>query len=206
MSKSWAEDLELARGITAGDEARLTELVRRLHGPLRRVAQAWLGPGANADDLVQETWEAVIDHLADYEGRASLRTWITRILVNRAKTKLSRAKPHIDIEAAELAGDLPGTSFSSLGLWTGQPSYATGPEEALIRQRAREWLGVALAELPPAQRAVVTLRDVEEWTSEEVCNALGLSESNQRVLLHRGRARLRAALQTTLDQERTPCP
>jgi RNA polymerase sigma-70 factor, ECF subfamily len=205
MSKSWAEDLVLARGIAAGDEAGLTDLVRRLHGPLRRVAQAWLGPGASAEDLVQETWEAVIDHVADYEGRASLRTWITRILVNRAKTKLSRAKPHVDFDEAELSGELPGTSFSALGLWTGQPSYATGPEEALVRQRAREWLGVALEGLPPAQRAVVTLRDVEEWTSEEVCNALGLSESNQRVLLHRGRARLRAALEEALRQERHPC-
>jgi RNA polymerase sigma-70 factor, ECF subfamily len=205
MSKSWADDLALAQGIAAGDDARLTALVRRLHGPLRRVAQAWLGPGAGAEDLVQETWEAVIDHVSDYEGRASLRTWITRILVNRAKTRLARAKPHIDIAEAELAGELPGTSFGTLGLWAGQPSYATGPEEALVRQRAREWLGGALEALPPAQRAVVTLRDVEEWTSEEVCNALGLSESNQRVLLHRGRAKLRAALQATLDRERTAC-
>jgi RNA polymerase sigma-70 factor (ECF subfamily) len=203
MCKPWAEDLELARRIASGDEAALTALVAQLHAPLHRVAQAWLGSSAPADDLVQEIWETVIDHVADYEGRASLRTWITRILVNRAKTRLSRAKSHIALDEAELSGELAGASFNRLGFWSAAPGYALGPEEALVQHRAREWLVGALEALPPAQRAVVTLRDVEEWTPEEVCNALGVSESNQRVLLHRGRAKLRAALQATLDQERS---
>jgi RNA polymerase sigma-70 factor, ECF subfamily len=205
MTTAWSEDLELAQRIVAGDGRALSALVRLLHRPLRRVAEAWVGPGASAEDLVQETWEAVIDHVAEYEGRASLRTWITRILVNKSKTRLARAKPHIDLAELETQTDAAAGSFGPNGFWSVTPSYALGPEEALIQQRARQWLVEALADLPPAQRAVVTLRDVEEWTAEEVCNALGLSESNQRVLLHRGRAGLRAALEQELLQERRSC-
>ena len=205
MTNAWSEDLALAQRIVGGDDRALSSLVSSFHRSLRRVAEAWVGSGATAEDLVQETWEAVIDHVATYEGRASLRTWITRILVNKAKTRLSRAKPHIDLEELETEVEIAGGSFGPHGFWSATPSYALGPEEALIQQQAHQWLTRALEELPAAQRAVVTLRDVEDWTSEEVCNALGLSESNQRVLLHRGRARLRAALEEALRQERRPC-
>lgn len=205
MEGRWSDDAELARRIASGDSASLTALVESLHRPLLRVAEAWLGPGAAAEDLVQETWEAVIDHIDGFQARASLRTWITRILVNRAKTQTSRAKRFTELERLDRAADVPGVSFNRLGFSDAPLAYATGPEEALVQLRARHWLAEALAALPPTQRAVVTLRDVEEWTSKEVCNVLGISESNQRVLLHRGRAKLRAALAEVLAQERHTC-
>lgn len=143
-----------------------------------------------AEDLVQETWEAVAKHAVEFEARSSLRTWITRILVNRAMTRRTREKRFVPLEEED---DSAPTGFSSLGFWAVVPANAIGPEEAMIRREATVWLVAALEELPAAQKAVVTLRDMEEWTSEEVCNALELSESNQRVLLHRGRQRLQKA-------------
>lgn len=188
-----------ARG---GDEAALAELVDALHRPLLRIAESWVGRGATAEDLVQETWLSVVDHLDDFEGRASLKTWIVKILVNKAHTRRVRDKrfvPQGDDEPEVLDG-----RFNGLGFWKGTPAFARGPEEALLGKEQNGWLLQALELLPETQRAVVTLRDIEEWSSEEVCNALGLSESNQRVLLHRGRQRLRAALESRVLGERSP--
>lgn len=189
------EDRELQRRILAGDAAALEALIDALTRPLLRVAEAYVGKGGGADDLVQETWEAVLDHLADFEGRSSLRTWITRILVNRAITRRGKDRRFVSLDA-ETAEQLD-PRLSSVGFWTSAPAHA-GPEDALLRKEASGWLVAALDGLPPLQRAVVTLRDVEEWSSEEVCNALEVSESNQRVLLHRGRQRLRSVLEESV--------
>ncbi|MCC6522155.1 MAG: RNA polymerase sigma factor [Polyangiaceae bacterium] len=202
MQAQWSSDRERAALVAAGDERALASLCAELHRPLCRVAEAYVGAGALAEDLVQETWEAVIDHIASFEARSSLRTWVTRILVNRAKTRLARDGRTVSLEAAAEAGEDPTEAFGAGGFWRAAPAYAVGPEQALVERQAAEWLGRALATLPTAQRTVVTLRDVEDWTSDEVCNALGLSESNQRVLLHRGRTRLRAALEQALRAER----
>ena len=190
---AWAADRELAARICAGDEAAFAQLIDALHRPLARVAEAYVGRVAAAEDVVQETWAAVVDHLPSFEARSALRTWITRILINQAKTRRERDKRFVPID--EGADECPETRFSSRGFFTGTPAYAAGPESALLCKEASGWLVAALDALPEVQRAVVTLRDVEEWSSEEVCNALGVSESNQRVLLHRGRQRLRAALE-----------
>jgi RNA polymerase sigma-70 factor, ECF subfamily len=189
----WGSDRELVSRILAGDDAAFTSLIDALHRPLARIAEAYVGRGPAVDDLLQDTWAAVIDHLRDYEGRAALRTWITRILVNRAATRRERERRFVSLETEE--GEEPEARFSARGFWAAEPAFAAGPEEALLRREASGWLVAALEALPPLQKAVVTLRDVEEWSSEEVCNALELSESNQRVLLHRGRQRLRAALE-----------
>ncbi|MGZ3423925.1 MAG: RNA polymerase sigma factor [Polyangiales bacterium] len=186
--------------IQAGDEAALGELVDAYHRPLLRIAEAYVGRGATAEDILQETWVAVVDNLGGFEGRSALKTWIVRILVNKAKTRRARDKrfvPQGDDDVEVLDG-----RFSGLGFWKGMPAYATGPEEALLGKEASGWLVAALEALPETQRAVVTLRDVEEWTSEEVCNALGLSDSNQRVILHRGRQRLRAVLEERVRETR----
>jgi RNA polymerase sigma-70 factor (ECF subfamily) len=194
----------LATRARAGDAAALGALVDALHGSLLRLAASWVGRGAAAEDLVQETWLAVVDHLGDFEGRSSVRTWIARILVNRAKTRRERERRFVPLEEEDDVDAAPGTSFSALGLWTRTPAHAGGPEAALLRKEASGWLVGALDALPPVQRSVVVLRDVEEWTSDEVCNALGLSESNQRVLLHRGRLRLRAALEAAVHGGEAP--
>ena len=189
----------LAR-IQSGDETALAELVDTLYRPLLRIAEAYVGRGATAEDIVQETWVAVVDHLGEFEGRSTLKTWIVRIAVNKAKTRRSRDKRWVP--AGDDTGETLEGRFSGMGFWKGSPAYARGPEETLLGKEASGWLVSALGDLPETQRAVVTLRDVEEWTSEEVCNALGLSDSNQRVLLHRGRQRLRAALETRVHAER----
>ena len=183
----------LLERVRSGDETALGQLIDSFHQPLLRIAETYVGRSATAEDIVQETWLAVVDHLGDFEGRSALKTWIVRILVNKAKTRRSRDKRFVP--KGDEDGEILDGRFSGLGFWKGMPAFARGPEEALLGKEASGWLVEALEALPESQRAVVTLRDVEEWTSEEVCNALGLSESNQRVLLHRGRQRLRAALE-----------
>jgi RNA polymerase sigma-70 factor (ECF subfamily) len=190
----------LVERVRAGDEAALGELVDAYHRPLLRIAESYVGRGATAEDVVQETWVAVVDHLEDFEGRSALKTWIVRILVNKAKTRRTRDKRFI---AQEEQDEVLDGRFTGLGFWKGVPEFARGPEEALLGKEASGWLVRALEALPETQRAVVTLRDVEEWTSEEVCNALGLSDSNQRGLLHRGRPRLRTALEDRVRAARS---
>ncbi len=194
----WSEDVALVRSILDGDEDAFVTLIDALHRSLIHIAEAQVGRGALAEDLVQETWASVVVHLADYEGRSSLRTWIASILINRAKTRREREKRFVPLDREGTGDDAAGDSeldrrFGKLGFWSTPPRDC--PEATALRKETRERITAALAELPDTQRAVVTLRDVEEWGSDEVCNVLGLSESNQRVLLHRGRQRLRAALE-----------
>ena len=192
---------EFVARIRGGDEAALSELVDRLHRPLLRIAEAHVGRGATAEDLVQETWVSVVDHLADFEGRSAIKTWIVRILVNKAHTRRERDERFVPAGGDD--SEVLEGRFSGLGLWKGTPMFASGPEETLLCKEETGWLVAALETLPEAQRAVVTLRDIEEWTSEEVCNALSLTESNQRVLLHRGRQRLRAAFEARVGAVRS---
>jgi RNA polymerase sigma-70 factor (ECF subfamily) len=191
---TWDADRELALRIAAGDEDAFAGLIDSLHRPLSRVAEAYLGRGPAAEDVLQETWASVVDHLASYEGRSALRTWITRILINHAKTRNERERRFVPIEDDGAAVE---SRFSPAGFFNAMPST---PEASLVQKESGACLLAALDRLPDAQRSVVTLRDIEEWSSEEVCNALGISESNQRVLLHRGRQRLRAALEETLGE------
>jgi len=199
-TKAAEADRALVARIQGGDVAALSALVDALHRPLLRIAETYVGRGATAEDVVQEAWASVVDHIGEFEGRSSVKTWIVRIVVNKAKTRKTRDKRFVsqDDEAGE---DLEGR-FSGLGFFKGSPAFASGPEETLLCKEQTSWLLTALAALPETQRAVVTLRDVEEWSSEEVCNALDLTESNQRVLLHRGRQRLRAALEARVSAVR----
>ena len=205
MTGGEQSEAEVVARLRAGDESALAQLVDVLHRPLLRIAETYVGRGATAEDIVQETWVSVVDHLEDFEGRSALKTWIVRILVNKAKTRRTRDKRFVSHEDNDETDPLDNR-FSGLGFWKGMPEFARGPEETLLGKEARGWLTAALEALPEAQRAVVTLRDVEEWTSEEVCNALGVSESNQRVLLHRGRQRLRAALEDRVRSARSEAP
>ncbi len=197
----WGDDVALVRRILQGDEDAFVTLIDAQHRSLLHIAQAQVGRGALAEDLVQETWASVVVHLADFEGRSSLRTWIATILINRAKTRREREKRFVPLdgegsadEAHEAVGDSAlDERFGRRGFWSTPPRDC--PEAIALRKESCEQIALALAELPDTQRAVVTLRDIEEWGSDEVCNVLGLSESNQRVLLHRGRQRLRAVLE-----------
>jgi RNA polymerase sigma-70 factor (ECF subfamily) len=191
-----SDDPAIVERLRAGDEASFRELVRTMHGPLIKLASAFVGTQAAAEEVVQETWLAVVTELDRFEARSSLRTWIGSILVNRAKTRGVRDKRSVPFSALEGDSDEPfePERFSAGGFWT-DPPRRWDAESLVLRKEARNAIERELETLPPAQRTVVALRDVAEWSAEEVCNVLEITETNQRVLLHRGRARLRTALE-----------
>lgn len=199
-------------GIRRADPDAFTRLVER-HGPAMRRIAAMYAPGALADEVVQDTWIAVLQGIDRFEGRSSLRTWIFRILVNIARTKGQREYRQIPFSAFAdpEAGDEPAvdpTRFQDAsgarpGHWISMPTpWDEFPEERFVATETLAVIRNAVDGLPPAQREVITLRDIEGWSSEDVCNALTISATNQRVLLHRARSKVRRAIED--DLARTP--
>jgi RNA polymerase sigma-70 factor (ECF subfamily) len=191
-------DAVLLGRLRDGDEAAFRELVTTMHRGLLRIALAFVESPSAAEEVVQETWLAVVAQLDRFEGRSSLRTWIGTILCNRAKTRGVRDKRSVPFSA--LTNDdvdpVEPERFTAAGIWSVPPArWDDAPESLALRKEAREAIERELERLPETQRTVVVLRDLEGWSSEEVCNVLALSETNQRVLLHRGRQRLRSALE-----------
>jgi RNA polymerase sigma-70 factor (ECF subfamily) len=179
-----------------------------------RLARTFVSDRETAEDVVQETWLAVLKGLERFEGRSSLKTWIFQILINRGRTRGRREARSIpfsalatfETEGAEPAVDpsrfLAASHPTEPRHWALPPRpWPQTPEEELLSGEVRERLATALAGLPQAQRIVLTLRDLEGWTAREVCNVLDVSETNQRVLLHRGRSRVRRALAAHLARE-----
>jgi RNA polymerase sigma-70 factor, ECF subfamily len=204
------DDGSVIDALRRGDESAFARLVDQYHSSLRRVARLYIANRAVADEVVQDTWLGVIQGIWAFEGRSSLKTWIFRILINRAKTRAAREGrmvpfPRFDaaVEAAEVAVApdrfQPADHPTEPGHWTHPPpDVGAFPERRLLAQEARQHLQSAIAALPEHQRAVLILRDVEGCSTEEVCNALGFQETNARVLLHRARAKMRAALEPYL--------
>jgi RNA polymerase sigma-70 factor (ECF subfamily) len=188
------DETELLRRLRAGDEAAFATLVDRMHRSLLRLAELFVGRGSAAEEVVQDTWVGVLDGLDRFEGRSSLKTWIGSILVNRAKTRRARDHREQVLHVAPGDNEPEDGRLNGIGYWCEAPSQLPAPDDVLAKKRALAVLLAEIERLPEGQRLVVTLRDVSEWSSEEVCNVLGLSETNQRVLLHRGRTKLRAAL------------
>lgn len=191
----------LAR-VRAGDRDAFQTLVERHHGSLVRLAAMFVSTRSSAEEVAQETWVAALDGVGAFEGRSSIKTWLFRIVVNRAKTRGVREARSLPFSALGDANDddMPSPvegRFDEGGMWADPPApwQAETPEELLSRREVAGVLTVSLEALPPKYRAVVTMRDVEELSPEEVCNILEISESNQRVLLHRARARLRQVLE-----------
>lgn len=193
------EDPELLDRLRAGDEVAFASIVRSWSPAMLRVARTHVPGRAGAEEVVQETWLAVVRGLAGFQGRAQLRTWTFRILLNvarrhgarEARVRAELAGPTVDPDRfrGDDDPDWPGH-------WRdGGAPAEWGPESALLAREFRTVLRTALGDLPERQRAVVELRDVHGLTSEEVCELLDLTPANQRVLLHRGRARLRGALE-----------
>jgi RNA polymerase sigma-70 factor (ECF subfamily) len=209
-----ADELRLVDSLRAGDEAAFETLIDRYHNQLLRLAMLYVSSRAVAEDVVQETWLGVLQGLARFEGRSSLKTWIFRILANRARTRGQREGRSVafsDLAVAEAgAGE---TSVDAGQFWpTDHPAWANGwvsyprnwnelPEDRLLSRELLARVQVAITALPPSQREVITLRDVEGWTSEEVCNVLEITETNQRVLLHRARAKVRRDIEQYLNAE-----
>ena len=192
-------DLALAERLRERDESAFVELVEKLTPSMRRVARMFVSSDAVADDVVGDAWLAVLQGIEGYEGRASLRTWIFRILVNIAKTR--GQKEARSVPFAALAGDdldepaFDPTAFDTTGHWSTLPFDWRGlPEERVASSETLAVVARTIDDLPPLQAEVIRLRDVLGWSSEEVRNALDVSDTNQRVLLHRARAKVRAAV------------
>jgi len=203
-------DAELLTRLRDGDEEAFRTLVARYNATLLRVARLHVRDRQAAEEVVQETWLAVVKGLERFEERSSLKTWLFRILTNRAKTRgerESRSLPFSALAAAAVDSDEPavdadrfhGPDDPQPGGWAAPPaSWETIPDERLLSQETLGRVAAAIDALPPAQREVIRLRDVEGWDSDEVCELLDLSQGNQRVLLHRARSKVRAALESYL--------
>jgi RNA polymerase sigma-70 factor (ECF subfamily) len=199
----------LVEALRAGDQAAFEQLIRMYNASLLRVARIYVSSRSVAEEVVQETWLGVLNGIGRFEGRSSLKTWIFRILTNTAKTRglrESRSIPFSALEdpvrtpesAVDPARFLPADDPVDPGGWAIPP--APLPEQALLARETLDVIEGAIEALPPAQRAVITLRDVEGWSSEEIRNALEVSKTNQRVLLHRARSKVRRALEEYVSE------
>ena len=194
------------------DEMAFTQLVEQYHASLVRLARLFVHDERVAEELSQETWIAVLNGVDQFEGRSSLKTWIFTILTNKAKTRSrgeNRTFVFSDFEEEIFeSSTVPPERFrdasagASVNHWAVKPSSWAGiPEEKVLSEETLRLIRRTIEGLPDNQRAVITLRDIEECSSQEICNILGISESNLRVLLHRARARVREALEDYLQPE-----
>ena len=205
--RSTAEELEILARLRAGDEQAFEALVSDLYGTMIAVAQTYVRTRAVAEEVVQETWLGVLKGLDRFEGRSSLKTWILRILVNIAKTRGVREARSVPYASLAPEGEEPavepdrfrqaGEGFP--GHWSAYPGdWHALPEEALEQRETLQVAMAAIERLPPAQRTVIVLRDIQGCEPEEVCAVLDVTDGNQRVLLHRARSKVRAALEAHL--------
>ena len=208
-----ADDLYLIAQLRNGNEDAFVAIIERYAPAMLRLAMVYVGAWAVAEEVVQEAWVGILEGLGRFEGRSSLKTWMFRILTNCAKTRAQREGRSIpfssledsDIDYAEHAVDpdrfLPMDHQWS-GHWVSFPSnWEEMPEERLLSWETRARINRAIESLPTNQRAIITLRDIEGWTSEETCAFLGISEVNQRVLLHRARSKVRRVLEEYFEEE-----
>jgi RNA polymerase sigma-70 factor (ECF subfamily) len=203
-----SDETALVARLRDGDERAFEDLVTRLYSPMLAVARGYVRSRAVAEEVVQEAWVGMLQGLDRFEGRSSLRTWVLRIVANKAQTRAARearivpmsslepetAEPAVEPERFRGGGDpFPGH------WWSYPTDWRTIPEQKLLSQETLDLVKAAIDELPDLQRTVITLRDVAGCSSDDVCGTLEISEGNQRVLLHRARARVRAALERHLD-------
>ena len=198
-------DAELIAALRRGDESAFARLVDELSPGLMRMARMFVRDQAVAEEVLQETWIAVLRGIDRFEGRSSLKTWIYRILINTAKTRGQRESRSVPFSAAA-TGDEPAvdpdrfldSDHRYAGGWMLGPSEWQTPEEELLQGETRDAILAAIEELPEAQRTVITMRDVEGFGTDEVSEALGITDGNQRVLLHRARSKVRRAIEEHL--------
>jgi RNA polymerase sigma-70 factor (ECF subfamily) len=209
LADTYADDASLVAALRRGDERAFEWMLGTYDSTLRRVARSYVPTDAIADEVVQDTWMGLIRGIDGFEQRSSLKTWLYRILLNIARTKGVREHRTIPFSSAAGAfsdGDEPTFDPERFrpatptepypGGWVSFPlAWETQPETTLDAAETVAIVQAAIAQLPPAQREVLTLRDIEGWSAGEICNALDLTETNQRVLLHRARAKVRRALE-----------
>jgi RNA polymerase sigma-70 factor (ECF subfamily) len=201
-------DEDIVAALRAGDERTFRELFERSYPMMKRVARGYVSSDAVAEEVVQDTWMAIVRGIERFEGRSAFATWAFSILTNQAKRHSARERRALpfssvapaDVEQSAVDPDrFQADDEAWPGHWATPPRPWQKPERRLLALEAREQLKEALARLPERQRLIVVLRDVEGLPGEEVCDLLGLSQENQRVLLHRGRSRLRAFLEEYVD-------
>lgn len=201
------DEAQLLAALKGGDEGAFMTTVEAWGPAMLRLARAHVATQAVAEEVVQEAWVGVLRGIDRFEGRSSVKTWAFRILVNNAKTRgvrESRSVPFSSADPDDNGGPtvdpdrFRGSDDRWPGHWTTPPDPF--PEEALLERETRDVALSAIATLPARQREIVTLRDIEGFSSEEACNTLDISETNQRVLLHRARSKVRQALEAHLDQ------
>jgi RNA polymerase sigma-70 factor (ECF subfamily) len=190
-------DLELVARLRAGDEQAFVELVARHHAAMLRLARSFVPSTAVAEEVVQDAWLGVLRGIDGFAGRSSFRTWLLRILVNRATSTGMRERRSVAVGDAGPVVDR--ARFDATGAWMAPPTHwVEDSDDRLLAQGLSDEIHAALDGLPARQREVVMLRDVDDLSGHEVCEVLEISEANQRVLLHRGRSHLRQALESEL--------
>ena len=205
------EEAQLLEALRRGDETAFATVVDKYSGSLVRLAMAYVPSRAVAEEVVQETWLGVLEGIARFEGRSSFKTWLFRILTNRAKTRGQRESRYEPFSSKSNLGDdsqeaaVEPDRFIKSGVWVDHWASPPDswdedtPERLLLSKEGREQIDKAIEKLPMVQKQVITLRDIEGLTSKEICNILDVSETNQRVLLHRARSRVRQSLANYLS-------
>jgi RNA polymerase sigma-70 factor (ECF subfamily) len=198
------DEVDLLARLRAGDERAFEALVERHHATMVALAKAYVRTHAAAEEVAQDAWLGVLKGLDRFEGRSSLKTWIMHIVANIARTRGVREARSVPFSSLAARGEEPSVSPDRFrgpddpypDHWVTFPQdWRAIPEQVLASRETLAVVMLAIADLPPAQAAVIRMRDVEGWTAEEVCGALEISDGNQRVLLHRARSRVRAALE-----------
>ncbi len=194
------DDEELLRRFLGGDRDAFRTLVQRYQTVLIQIARYYVNSTATAEDVAQDTWIAVLKGAERFEGRASFKTWLFRIVANRARSTGTREKRQIPVDPTDpVAGD----RFNVEGMWKEAPtSFADLLADAQANAELAHAVRRAIADLPELQRSVVTLRDVEGLSTSEVASLLDLSEANARVVLHRGRAHIRETVERVANGDR----
>ena len=194
----------MERSIRAGDEASFSELVDRYERSMIRVARAYVGDAGAAEEVVQETWLAVVKGLKKFKHRSSFKTWLFSILTNQAKKRAAYRSKELRIEGGSVENeDATGELFDASGEWRYMPpTWGSTPETELLAKEAAGHIYDAIASLPVKQRIVITLRDLEGWTSEEACELMGITKTNQRVLLHLARGKVQQKLDWYFTERR----
>jgi RNA polymerase sigma-70 factor, ECF subfamily len=203
-----SEEAEFLARLRAGDEQAFEALVARHHATMLAVASAYVKTRAIAEEVVQDAWLGVLQGLDRFEGRSSLKTWMLRIVINTARTRGAREARSVpfsslgpdDEEAAVEPQRFRGADDGFPGHWRRYPrDWDSLPEQRVLGNETLQVVRGAIEDLPATQRSVITMRDVEGWSADEVCAALQVSAGNQRVLLHRARSRVRSALEEHFD-------
>lgn len=197
------DEVALVGQALGGDAAAYAALVRRYHALLVRTARLYVASQAQAEDVAQDAWVAVIRGIDRFDGRSSFKTWLLSIVVHRAKSAGGRERRSVAVDPTDPGPDVDPARFNSAGMWSDPPVPFTDTVETAVGDaKLVAAVRAGIAALPDPHRLVVTLRDVEGLSTTDVAGLLGLSPGNVRVILHRGRAKVRGAVEANLRVDR----